>query len=149
MFEEDQWEEVLHTVQQCSINTAQHLSQLFIVLRVHFTPARLYKMGIREDSDCPQCSKDHELRRCPKLHLYWKGVVATINRVFQINIPLDPKLCILCILDDLPVEDDPKQAITRALFQARKLILRGWKVTEPPTLKEWVTQMGATLRLEK
>lgn len=50
IFEE---EEVLRTIQQCSLNTAQCLSQLFIVLWVHFTPARLHKMGIREDADCP------------------------------------------------------------------------------------------------
>lgn len=43
----------------------------------------------------------------------------------------------------------PKQAIARALFQARKLILRHWKSTEPPTVKEWIQQMGSTLRLEK
>lgn len=84
IFEKDQWEEVLHTIQQCSLNTVQRLSQLFIVLRVHFTPARLYKMGLREDADCPSCSRDlevliHLLWRWPKLHLYWKGV---FNRTF-------------------------------------------------------------------
>lgn len=79
----------------------------------------------------------------------WRGVNNTINSVFQVNNPLDPKPCILGIFDDLVEEDNPKQAIAQALFQAHKLIPRGWKVTEPPTLKEWITQMGATLRLEK
>lgn len=46
------------------------------------------------------------------------------------------------ILDDLPIEDNPKQAIARALFQACKLILRHWKAADPPTVKEWITQMG-------
>lgn len=47
---------------------------------------------------------------------------------------MDPKACVLRILDDHRIEDNPKQAIARALFQARKPILRHWKGTEPPTL---------------
>ena len=74
-FEEDQWEEALLAVQGCSLNTAQRLSQLFIVMRVHFTPARLLKMGLAGDDNCPRCVRDrgdliHLLWRCPKLHLY-------------------------------------------------------------------------------
>lgn len=123
-------------------------------MRVHFTSARLYRMGRRENTDCPRCTRNHGdlihlLWRCRKLHLYWRGVVATINRAFQVGVPLDPKQCILGILDEHITEENPKQAITRALFGARKLILSHWKATEPPTLKEWVTQMRVTLRLEK
>lgn len=44
-FEEEQWEEVLQAVKMSSLNVAQRLSQLYIVLRVHYTPARLFKMG--------------------------------------------------------------------------------------------------------
>lgn len=124
------------------------------MFRVHFTPARLHRMGLRENPDCTRCSRDHGdlihlLCRCPKLHLYWAGVVATINKAFQVAVPMDSKPCILGILDDLSIEHIPKQAISRALFQARKLILRHWRGTEPPTLQEWITQMGDTLMLEK
>lgn len=34
-FEDDQWEEALQAVQMCSLNVAQCLSQLYIVLWVH------------------------------------------------------------------------------------------------------------------
>lgn len=110
-------------------------------------PARLYKMGIRESSDCTSCSRDlfHLLWRYPKLHLYWTVVITTINKVFQVNVPVDPKPCILGILHDLPIKDNPKQA----LFETRKLILRCWKATELPTLKQWIAQAGVTLCLEK
>ena len=53
------------------------------------------------------------------------------------------------IIEDLPLEDNPKRAVGRALFQARKLILRHWKDVEPPRLGEWIAQMGCTLRAEK
>lgn len=65
------------------------------------------------------------------------------------GIPNDLKQYILGILDGLPIDNNPKQAIPRALFQARILILRGCKATEPPTVKEWINQMGVTLHLKK
>lgn len=52
------------------------------------------------------------------------------------------------MLDDLPLEDNFKPPIARALFQAGLLILRLWKAVDPPTLKEWITRVGDTLRLE-
>lgn len=80
--------------------------------------------------------------------LYWKKLIGTLNRVFQVQFSENPKQCLLGILDDIPVEDTSRQAIARALFQARKLILRHWKSTDPPTVQEWITQMGDTIRLE-
>lgn len=146
------WKEALQAVQLCSLNVAQLLSQLYIILRVHSTPERLYSMGLRENIECTRCSRDHGdlihlLWCCLKLHLYCSGVVATIIRVFLVNILMDPKPCIFRTLDDLPIWDNPKQAIAKALFQACKPVLR--KRTEPPTLWEWITQMGDTLRLER
>ena len=109
-FEEEQWEEALQAVPLCSLNVAQRVSQLYILLRVHYTPARLARMGVRADADCTRCSRDHGdlihlLWRCPKLHLYWSQVLDTLTRVFQTTIPADPKHCLLGILDALPLED--------------------------------------------
>lgn len=47
------------------------------------------------------------------------------------------------------MEDNARQAVARALFQACKLILRHWKATEPPVLKEWIAQMRESIRMEK
>lgn len=58
------------------------------------------------------------------------------NTAFLISIPTDPKPCLLGILDNLPLEDNLKLPIARALFQARLLIFRIWKATELPTMKE-------------
>lgn len=91
-FEEEQWEEALQAVPQCSLNVAQRLSQLYILLRVHYTPARLASMGVRSDPECTRCNREHGdlvhlLWRCPKRHRYWSQVLDTINRVFQAKIP--------------------------------------------------------------
>lgn len=78
-------------------------------------------MGGRENAEYTRCSRRHGdlihlLWRCPKLHLFWTGVVNIINSIFQVNIQMNPKPCLLGTLDDLPIEDIPKQAIARALF---------------------------------
>lgn len=122
--------------------------------KVHYTSAKLVRMGVRDDPSCTRCMRDHGelihmLWKCPKLHIYWKEVVGIINRVFQIQLVEHSKLCLLGIIDEVTVEETSRLAIARVLFQARKLILRHWKSTDNPTVKEWLTQMGDTIRLEK
>lgn len=79
-FAEEQWEEVLQAVPACSLSVSQRMTQLYITQRVHLTPVRLFKMGLREDPLCDRYPRDHGdliylLWRCPKLHLYWSGVL--------------------------------------------------------------------------
>lgn len=82
-----EWEGALQSVTTCSLNVLQKLSQLYISLRAHYTPVKLHEMGILLDPLCGKCKivpSDliHLLWRCPKLHRYWKGVLATLNSVF-------------------------------------------------------------------
>lgn len=90
----------------CSLNVAQKVSQLYIVLRVHYTPLRLHKMGRQPDPLCGRCGRHqgdliHLLWRCLKLHRYWSTVLGTLNRVFWTTVPLDPIHCILGVLEDV------------------------------------------------
>lgn len=116
------------SVTECSLNVVQRLSQLYIVLRTHYTRARLARMGLRWDPTCISCGDHgdltHLIWRCPNLHFFWKKVIDTLHWEFQVQVPEDPKQCLLDILDNLPVEDTSRQAIAGTPFQARKLILR-------------------------
>lgn len=128
--------------------------QLYLFLRAHFTPARLHAMGILDSPVCGKCLKDHGdlihlTWRCPKLRLYWVGVLNTINSVFQTSIPLNTKPCLLGIFDDFPLMAPTREVVARALFQAWRVILRHWKSTDSSSNKEWIQCMGESLRLEK
>lgn len=95
-FEEDQWEVMLQSVQLSSLNVSHQLSQLYILLRVHYTPVKLHAMGRRQDSIYSKCKRNHRdlihmLWQCPKLHRYWESVVDTLNSVLQTTIKLEPK----------------------------------------------------------
>lgn len=85
---------------------------------------------------------------CPKLHCYWTGIVCTINSTFQIATPLDSKPCLLGILDEVIPDVQVREAVSRALFQARKLLLHHWISQSPPTIEIWLANMGITLQYE-
>ena len=148
------WEEALLAVNACSLNVSQRVSQLYILLRVHYTPVKLFRMGRAPDPLCGRCRAAqgdlvHLLWRCPKLHRYWSEVLATLNSVFQTSVPLDPLCCLLGVLEGSIAEETTRVAFARALFQARKLILIHWKSREPPSVKVWVQHVGKTLLMEK
>ena len=46
-------------------------------------------------------------------------------------------------------EEADREAIHRVLFQARKLIMVRWRAEAPPTLAEWINNIGMVLRMEK
>lgn len=145
--DDNQWDNALESVLTSSLNSTQRLSQLYIIIRSHFTPIKLYRIGALQSPLCAKCRTSqgdhtHLIWRCKKLPWYWVKILETLEKVFHTNILLRPNYCILGILDDLDLTDFQKVAINRALFQAWKLIL-------PPTYREWVTHMGDTHQLEK
>lgn len=138
----------------CSLNVLQRQSQLFCILRIHRTPSRLHSTGLRPDPICARCNRDvgdliHFLWRWPKLHCYWNAVVTTLNIAFQVSFPLDPRQCILSILDVMIPDVYVREAATRTLFQARRLILLQCISSLSPTSQLWLEQIGSMLRIEK
>lgn len=73
----------------------------------------------------------------------------TINRVFQISMPTDPKHCLLNILEIFEWEESTRTAVTRTLLLARKMIMLHWISEDPPTVKEWISAVGNMIRMEK
>lgn len=60
------WEEALQAILQYSLNEAPRLMQLYI-LRAHYTPVKLHKMGILDTPTCSKCSRDQR----DLIHLTW------------------------------------------------------------------------------
>ena len=91
----------------------------------------------------------HMLWRCPKLQCYWAAVVATINSIWNLQLPIDPKLCLLGWLDEGRYGSHTSTAILRVLFLARKLIARKWLSVAAPTHIEWITSVNDSLVREQ
>lgn len=130
------------------------MSQLYILLRVNYTPVKLHRMSRLADPLCGKCRQVpgdliHRLWRCLKRHRYWSGVLLTLNLVFQTTVPLDLICCVLGILEGVILEEMVRIAFSHALFQARKVILLGWKSSMPTTVASGITHNGNTLIMQR
>lgn len=101
----DLWEEAPEAVWLCSLSMSH----------------RLHSMGLRPNLICTRCNKDvgdliHLVWKCPKLHRYWSSVVTTVNTALQVSIPLDPKHCILSMLDATVTNRYAKEADTSLFY---------------------------------
>lgn len=149
-----QWDTVLSQTPTLSPSEAQRLSQLFLLHRVYKSPSLMFRIGIREDSTCPRCSRIdahlmHVLWECPELGAFWNAVLDLVHQVHGLRLSTDPKICILGILDDLDSESPIALSISRMLFQARKLIAQHWIRPSPPSIGEYKSRMNNAIRLEK
>lgn len=61
------------------------------------------------------------------------------NRIWNLTLKLDPKLCLLGWLDEQLYMPHTSIAILRVLFMTRKLIAQKWLSTTSPSYEEWIT----------
>lgn len=64
-----------------------------------------------------------------------------LNVIFQISKPLDPKPCLLGILDDFQLTVHIGEPVARAPFQARRVLFRYWKTER--VYSDWKTNVPA------
>lgn len=96
---------MLDNVLKVSLSSSQRLTQLFIIHHAYRTPEKLHKWHSRDDPICPRCLVDngtlvHMLWKCPKFQRYWTTVMSTINRIWNLKLDSDLKLCLLGWLDE-------------------------------------------------
>ena len=73
----------------------------------------------------------------------------TINSIWHLQLPMDPKICLLGWLDGVGYSPDTLIAILRSLFLARKLIARKWLSAMAPTHTEWIVSVKESLVREQ
>lgn len=91
----------------------------------------------------------HMLWKCPKLFRYWSEIVETLNKVFSLELKMEPKLCILGVGEDMTTGTCKSTIVQRCLFQARKLIAQRWQARTPPQIDEWCKTVTKTMWKEK
>lgn len=58
--------------------------------------------------------------RCPKLRLYWQGLILTLNDLYSITLPPHPTLCILGYVDSDMLDSNLPLAVIASPFIAQK-----------------------------
>ena len=136
-----------------SIAPAQRLSHLFLLHRMYYTPQKLFKLGWRQNNECPRCGAKgdflHMVWRCPKLYSYWVEITERINRVFGSSLDPVALTCLLGCMEDNQVPPGNLEAILRCLFQARKIIAQKWQAHAPPSVENWVATINLTISSER
>lgn len=149
-----QWNSLLELTPLLSLSESQRLSQIFLLHRVYRSPDFLFKIGVRDDSCCPRCSRPnahimHMLWECPRIGQFWTEVLRLIETVFGVVLDPQPKLCILGLIDEIVSPQPRYLGVSRMLFQARKLLAFHWIDPSPPTVTEYIKRMNHILRLEE
>uniref|UniRef100_A0A803JYV6 Reverse transcriptase domain-containing protein n=1 Tax=Xenopus tropicalis TaxID=8364 RepID=A0A803JYV6_XENTR len=146
----EDWEEA--TDRAYLISTRDKLIQFKIIHRLHLTPLRLYRMGIRNSSHCPKCGAPeanyfHLMWSCPQIHQFWNQILDHIQNTTSLPKITNPKVCLFGIVDDIIPQSAPHILYRTLLFYARKSILLQWMAQSPPTIASWLNLLKALLPL--
>lgn len=96
---DEEWTNVLNNLILVSLSASQRLTQLFIHF-AYYTPQKLFMWHKRDNSLCPRCERDagtlvHMMWRCPKMVRYYTLVLDTNDKVFKMNVQMEPETFVL------------------------------------------------------
>ena len=152
---EDQWEAALDLVHTSSPCARHSLIQLKILLRVHWTRAKLAKIFPDVDPSCPRCKSQpadhiHMFWSCPFLRTFWADIFHAYSTMFGVVIPPNPLCAIFGFTDETrSLKGRAHVVIAFTSLLARRLILLLWKEQTPPTFSRWIRDTMSLLKLEK
>uniref|UniRef100_A0A803JYP6 Reverse transcriptase domain-containing protein n=1 Tax=Xenopus tropicalis TaxID=8364 RepID=A0A803JYP6_XENTR len=151
---DDQWEWVLNTPLIVSFSQRHKLLQLYTIHRAYYTVQRLHAMKVLNSPYCPRCKTEiatlvHTLWGCPQLRIYWDGVCEWLTSKIPEWGPSDARKCLLVLDLNASLDLHTKIFITKALFQAKRILTLHWKDTAPPSIQEWKKAMEDLASLER
>lgn len=91
----------------------------------------------------------HMVWSCSLLQIYWRAVVADVNRVAGLHLDMYPLVFLLAITDSLATTKHIKLFVFYAAYYSRKVILSKWKLPDPPMPSAWKALMNPVLPLYK
>lgn len=86
---------------------------------------------------------------CPKIQEFWKCVKKEINKILEVEIPLDPVVCLLGALSKKMYNEEERYVLRILLLIAKKMITVHWKEEQPPNLAQWTQRLKQVYIMEK
>ena len=148
------WSKILSSSGRYIRESRGKLVQYKILHRYYWTPCRLYRMGLIDNDCCWRCQREkgtffHCIWECDLLQLFWRGVLKVLGDWMGKDLPVCPQLCLLgnrnSVRDINQVEFG---ILITGLITASRIILKHWKSTMLPELKEWLNLMTETASYE-
>lgn len=152
---DDQWEAALRLVHTSSPCARHSLMQLKVILRIHWTAAKLAKVFPNVDPSCPRCKSQtadllHMFWSCPHLRTYWADIFRAYSTMCSASIPPNPLCAIFGFTEETrSLKGKFHVVIAFTSLLARRLILLMWKDKKPPTFNRWIRDTMSFLKLEK
>ncbi|KAF7657710.1 hypothetical protein LDENG_00023230 [Lucifuga dentata] len=129
-------------------------TQYKILHRYYFTPVRLCRMKLMNNMLCWKCGTVtgtflHCVWECFLIRPFWAEVLEILSGWYGSKIPLTPSLCLLGDRSQMPnISKRAFSVIMVGVVTASRIILRHWKTTRAPHMKEWVAAMVETASCE-
>ncbi len=153
-FNDDDWNTLVEQMLLPMRDARSKLIQYKIFNRIYFTPAKLQTMALIPSGNCWRCNSSpgdivHMFFSCPLLTTFWQKIVENISDNLGTSITITPSLCLLNVTKDIKgVGVKHLKWLKVAITTAKRVILRHWKDSEPPTYQEWLNTLAETASYE-
>ncbi len=154
-FEQDTWEHICESASSFSFNSRHRLMQFNITHRVYYTPERLHKISISYSECCTRCKTEvgtllHMFWSCSELETYWRNIIQTIDKLFNVRLPFDPRFMLLGDESILQLHQRKNSHLVKmALIAAKKCVYIQWKSEFPPSRILWLRELSSYMPVEK
>ncbi len=140
--DEEKWDTIWSLAKKISICTRTRAIQLKILHRLHISPHRRHFFNHLLSPLCLKCKTDvgtltHCFWSCHKLQRYWVEIISELERIFHVNIEMDPTSLILGLSSDYLKTAANKRLYNILTFVARKNILLHWVRDKVPSICGW------------
>ena len=128
--------------------------QFKFIHQLHYTPARLARMGLISSAFCPRCDSTeadylHMFWSCPGVTAYWRELFSFFGDTLHFPVPLTPEAGLLGVLNDSVPTTHARTLLRIILFYARKLILLQWKSASAPDIQMLYRMVNKVLPIFK
>ena len=142
--EDDKWSKIVADCGKYVKEARGKFTQYKVLHRYYFTPSRLHRMKLLNNNVCRKCKTEvgtflHCIWECRLVKPLWIQVLEILSSWFGSEVPLRPMLCLLGDRSQIPnISKCTFSVIIVSLMTVCRVILRHWKETKAPDLKEWV-----------
>ncbi len=145
----------LTAVRSCSVNSRHQLIQFKVIHCLYYTKTKLHIMFSSVSPFCDKCkvTEDTTARAfwfCPSRSGFWTSIFDWYSKAYNRPLLLDAELAIFGFSQH--TSSLPKalqQALTRSMIVAKRLILKNWKPSSPPSFRLWTTDIISVIQMER
>lgn len=151
----DLWDRALIGIKLSSVNARLQLIQFKVMHRLHYSKTRLNRLFPSISPLCDKCNVGdgtlgHLFFLCPILQIFWSEIFKLYSTVYNKVLKPDILTVILgCSDQTLLCSKSLQQAIMFGMTIAKRVILREWKASTPPSYSRWLNEVMSCLYLEE